>query len=218
MGVKKGRINNKDRYHDRDDMVGQQDHLGEDIGNMGINKGSERKRLVNEIDDNAYEPNTELEVVDDPKYWGEDLQVGFVESVAENYQKSLKKYIKLIKKTHLWVRDDKPMGQSMTSIVAVRSAVGLDRKTWEKAEENSEEFAYYPDLIKDIVGARISHLGMTDSKGQIFKIFSIKNILPEDYSDKKEVSSHQTIEVIEIGSGSKKEIEEELNKSKKRLK
>lgn len=211
------RINNEDNYRDRDDMKGQQSHKGEDIGDMGVNKGSERKRLVNEIDDNSYVEDTELEVVDDPKYWGADLQVGFADAISENYQKSLKKYVKLIKKTYVWVRDTE-LGQTITSIVAVRASIGLDRKTWERAEENSEEFLYYSDLIKDIVGARISHLGMTDSKGQIFKIFSIKNILPSDYADKKEISSHQTIEVIEIGGGSKKEIEEEISKSKKRLK
>jgi hypothetical protein len=210
----KGRINNKDNYKDRPPMKGEQEYMGEDIGNLGMGKGADRKRLVNEIDDNVYDADTELEIVDDPRFWGEDLQLGFTESIKENYEKNLIKYVKIIKKTYDWLRDDK-IGQAMTSVVAVRSAIGMSRAVWIHAEAESEEFLHYSNLIKDIISARISHLGMTDSKGQIFKIFSIKNILPEDYADKREINNHQIIEVIEIGSGSKKE---EIDKSKKRLK
>ncbi len=214
--AKRGRLNNSDRYGDKE-MNGQQSHKGEDIGNMGSGKGADRRRLVNEIDDNSYEEDIELEIIDDPEFWSKDLKVGYSDSIKANYEKSLKKYVKLINKTYRWVKDSES-GQKITSIVAVRSSIGMVRKTWELAEQNSEEFAYYSDMIKDIIGARISELGMTDSKGQIFKIFSIKNILPEDYADKKEVNSHQTIEVIEIGGGTQKEIDEEIGKSKKRLK
>ena len=214
----KGRTNSKDNYRDRASMKGEQEYMGEDVGDLGQGKGADRKRLMNEIDDNAYDAQTTLEIVDDPRAWGEDLQLKFVESVKENYAKNLKKYVRMIKKTYDWIRSDDELAQSMTSIVAVRAAIGMSRAIWLHAEGESEEFLHYSNLIKDVVSARISHLGMTDSKGQIFKIFSIKNILPDDYSDKKEVSHNSKIEVIQIGGGGdKKQIEQEINKNKKRL-
>jgi len=218
MSGNKGRINNKGNYRDRDPGDQQPEYMGEDISSINKGKGgADRRRLMNEIDDNVYDSDTELEIVDDPRFWGEDLQLGFTESIKENYHKNLAKYVKIIKKTYDWVRDDK-IGQAMTSIVGVRASIGMSRSVWIHAEAESAEFLHYSNLIKDIVATRISHLGMTDSKGQIFKIFSIKNILPEDYTDKREINNHQIIEVIEIGSGSKKEIKEEIDKSKKRLK
>jgi hypothetical protein len=164
-----------------------------------------------------YDDKVELEVLDDPRYWGKDLQTNFTDTYAKNYQISLKKYIKIIKKTYDWVRDSE-MGRGMVSIVAVRSSIGMSRFIWVTSIENSEEFAYYASMITDIIAARLAELGTYDGKAQIFKIFSIKNILPEDYSDKKEVNLTGRIDVIEIGGGTKAEIAAEISKSKKRLK
>ncbi len=206
----------KDINRDRDDMTGQQEYLGEDIGELGQGKGADRKRLANEIDDNAYDEDVVLKVVDDPKMWGRDLQVNFTEDGGEVSKRVLTKYVKIIKKTYHWVRDDSTMGQKMTSIVAVRSAISMTKKVWDTAEEESEEFAYYVSLIKDIIGGRIHDLGIHSGKGQIFKLFSLKNLLPDEFADKREVTRNDNIKLIEIIGGSKK-IKEARSKSKKRL-
>ena len=211
-----GKGYNADDYRDNDAKAGSRVHLGEDV-QMGSKKSMYRKRLVNEIDDNAYEQDLEIEITDDPKHWGKDLQVNFEKKNAENYAKNLKKYVRIIKKLYKWLQED-PDGQVMTSVVGVRSKIGMVKKTWDLACDNSEEFEYYSDLIREMVGARISDLGMHNSQGQIFKIFSIKNILPDEYADKKEVSTHERIEVIQISQGSKGDIKELTEKSIKRLK
>jgi len=212
-----GRINNTDNYRDREPMKREKEYMGEDIGDLGQGKGADRKRLANEIDDNAYDPETEIEIVDNPKTWPEEFKVTFKDIVSDNYKKNLKKYVKIIKKTYEWLQYDK-VGKTITSLPSLRSKIGMRKTTWDKACENSEEFEHYSDLIKDILEGRISDSGMNDSRGQIFKIFSIKNLLSEEYQDKKEVHEHKKIEVIEIGGGSAKEIKEAVDKSKKRLK
>ena len=212
-----GRANNKDSYRKRDDMKGQGEVLGEDISGFGQGKGAYRKRLANEIEDNSYEANTDFEVSDDPKGWGEDLQLGFIDSLEKNYKKSLKKYEKIIKKTYAWMRSGDELGTQVTSLVEVRAAIAMRRVTWEKAEENSEEFAYYAGLIRELCGARIHHLGVTDSKGQVFKIFSIKTHLPDEFKDTPTVK-RERIEVIQIQGGSEQDVKDAIAQGKKRLK
>ena len=216
MSNYKSRINNSKNYRDRESMKGESEYMGENI-QLGFGKGSDRKRLANEIDDNAYDEAVELDVIEDPRYWGEDLQIKFADLKAKDHLKAVKKYERIIKKAYDWVRDSE-MGQEVTSVVAVRSAISMPRKIWMDMIEDSEEFEYYAGLITDIIGARVINLGMTDGKGQVFKIFNVKNILEEDYSDRKQINTNSRIEVIEIGGGTKKEIAEEINKSKKRLK
>ena len=213
----RARINSTDPYGDRESMKGEKEYMGEDVGDLGQGKGSERKRLFNEIDDNAYEENLDLVVSDDPRHWGEDLQISFKKALYDNYDDNLKKYVKIIKKTYLWVRDEE-LGQEMLSIVAVRAAIGMSRAIWVRAEDNSEEFLYYSTLIRDIVVARLAHLGATESKGQIFKIMSVKSLSPEDYSEKGENVNYQRIEVIQIKGVSGDDVKKAIDKSKKRLK
>ena len=213
----KGRINNTDNYRDRDSMSGEQEILGEDIGNLGKSKGADRKRLANEIEDNAYDPEVVVEVSSDPRFWGEEFQIKFADEVRKSYQESLKKYVRVVKKAYYWLRDDK-QGKKVNSVVGLRSILGFRRSVWMNAVENSEEFAYYSDLIYELIGSRIHELGLSESKGQIFKIHSLKNHLPEEFSDKKEVSTHGVIEVLQISQGDDNSVKKAIEGSKKRLK
>ena len=214
MTGNKSRINNSDPYGDRK-MNKEQEILGEDIGKMGEGKGAHRKRLANEIEDNAYIEDVQLEVIDDPRFWGEDLQIRFIESRQEVSKANLKKYLRIIRKAYKWLREDK-MGKTVTSIVSLRSVIGMTKPIWDKAEEESDEFTHYSLLIKDLVGGRIHDLGVHESKGQIFKIFSIKNLLPDEFADKREFTTNKNISLIQVVGGSKK-IKEATEKGKKRL-
>ena len=41
------RTNNKDNYRDRASMKGEQEYMGEDVGDLGAGKGADRKRAGN---------------------------------------------------------------------------------------------------------------------------------------------------------------------------
>ena len=86
-----GRVNNTDNYRDREPMKREKEYMGEDIGDLGQGKGADRKRLANEIDDNVYEPETEIEIVDNPKMWPEEFKVSFRDIVSDNYKKNLER-------------------------------------------------------------------------------------------------------------------------------
>ena len=211
------RTNNADNYRDREDMNRQPELFGEDISDFGKGKGAYRKRLANEIEDNLYDAETVVEVIDDPSAWGEDLQINFQDAINKNYQKQLAKYLKIIKKTYKWLKESET-GQQMESVVGIRAKIGMSKKIWDTAVENSEEFAWYSTLIYELIGARIHHLGLHDRIGQIFKIHSIKNHLPNEFMDKKEVSTTGRIDVIQVSAGSKEDVAKAIEESKNRLK
>ncbi len=211
-----GRVNNDPNYKKRPEGDDPNTHQGEDIF-LGKGKGMDKRRLKNEIDDNLYEAETVIEVTDDPAGWGEDLQIGFEDYKRADYKKSLKKYLKVIKKTYKWLKTT-PDGKNIRSAVGLRSIIGMSKNIWDNACENSEEFKYYSDLIYDIIGGRIHELGVTDSKGQVFKIFSMKSHLPEEFSDRKEISTHTKIDIIQIKEGNKDDIAKAIEESTKRLK
>ncbi len=211
-----GRRNNTDNYHDRPSLENSQELLGEDIGQLGKGKGGERKRLANEIEDNMYDPETVVEVSSDPREWGEGFQISFAESKRKDYEVMKKKYIKIIKRSYDWLRDD-TQGKQVTSVVGLRSQIGMSKYVWDSSVNNSEEFEYYAGMISQLIGGRIHDLGIKEGRGQIFKIFSLKNHLPDDFADKKEVSTHGTIEVIQVGQGDKESIQKAIDDSKERL-
>lgn len=198
---------------------GKREYYGEEVMGNGrkVNKGSERVRLMNEIEDNLYDESVEIEVIDDPKLWGRDVQIRFEDTVEKNYKKILKKYVKIVKKAYKWLRESK-RGQGVTSMVKLRSELGIDYRSWDKAIEASEEFAYYSSLISDVIGARLHDSGINDSGNQVFKIFSLKNHLPHEFMDKKEVSETKRIEVIQIEQVSDEEVRKHKLANKKRLK
>lgn len=215
-----GRVNNDPSYKDRESLDGAGEYLGEDI-RMKKGKGGYRKRLANEIDDNAYDSETKVEVIDDPKLWGKDYQMNYNEVASdrgnERYQERLKKYIKIIKRTYDWLRESE-VGQKMFSLVEVRASIGMSKSVWDNAKESSEEFEYYADLILDVIAARLHHSGVNSQGNQVFKIFSLKNQLPDEFADKKEVNQNQRIEVIQIKQGTEKDVKKAIDQSKKRLK
>ena len=208
-----GRVNNSPNYRDREPGRGEKEYLGERL-EFGHASGGVKKRLMNEIDDNKYEP-VEIIVGDDPAAWGEDFQVHFVEKKRANDRKMLKKYVEIAKRTYDWLKNPQTkLAKTVTSFVEVRASVGMTRRTWLSAEDRSEEFLYYSTLIKELLAARIHYLGVNVQGNQVFKIFSIKNQLPEEFADKKENTNIQRIEVIEVKQGTDKEIKQ-LQKERK---
>jgi len=213
----KGRTNTSGQYRDRASMKGDKEVLGEDISNLGKGKGSDRKRLANEIDDNVYDDNVEVIISDDPRGWGGDLQANFVDFVEEGHKETLAKYVRIIKKAYGWLQDSE-QGKEITSLVELRSYLGIVYRSWVTAEDNSEEFSYYSTLIRELISARVHYLGMTNPTGQIFKIFSLKKQLPDEFGDENGIPVIGRVDAINIIAGDKDSVKKAIEEGTKRLK
>ena len=190
---------------------------GEDLSGT---KRSAKQTLVKEITDNAFQEDVEVEIISDPKTWGETYQVAYLEASLAATKKRSKEFWdkmhRIVKRAYKWVRDAEEANK-LTSMVQIRAALGINGATWNNYVHKSEEFKHYHDLINELLTSRVISSGINESGNQVFKIFMVKNQLPDEYADKKENINVNKIEVIQIGEGSKEEIAKSIEENTKRL-
>lgn len=189
-------------------------YKGHDTGGL---RESHLMTLKKDIDNNVYEEDTKVEIIDDPSAWAFNMGLLFSAANEEKLAKSIKRSTSIGKKALHWLKNDEE-GQKVMSILALRSKMGVPGSTWNSWRDNNPEFAFMHEQIRELIAARVHEGGIRNKLNPVFCMFSLKNQYSEEFKDKQEVENTMTrVDVIQISGGTDDDIKKAIEENKKQL-
>ena len=187
-------------------------YKGHDTGDLRF---SYLMTLKKDIDNNVYDEDAKVEVIDDPSAWAINMGMTFKASTEEKIVAGYKNAMRLGEKALIWLRTDKN-GQQITSLVGLRAAMGVPQSTWQKWIDTHPDFAYMNEQIREIIAARIHEGGIRNKLNPIDCIFSLNNQYSEEFKYKQEVENTMTSEdVIQISGSRDENVKNAIEDNKK---
>jgi len=186
--------------------------------NLSGIRSDARRRLQEDIDNNEFDADAEVKVVDDPSAWATQMGMQFSHANEERIADGKANAMKMANKALNWLRNS-PEGKDIHSMMALRAVMGVPAGTWSLWVHRHKEFEFIHEQIRELIAARVHEKGMRGKEvNPIFAMFSLKNQYSEEFKDKIEPDNVLgRVEVIQISQGTEQDIKTAIEENTKKL-